>query len=329
MNCCHPVRSLCFLSLAAIAAGASRLKQSMDKRAADRDRITGELQVAEVKIAETRLSLKELEQQRTYSENRKRELDGELLQRTAELERESRQLGAQVRAAYTSGQQERMQLLLNQHDPATLGRQMAYYRYFSEFRSRNIATVHGHIRELGELRRRVTAEESRIAGLARARAAELHTLNASQQERRDLLVALKARIAQEGSEIDRLAAQEQDLARLITELTTILSDYPITAEERAARAGNSRHLPRQGDFRRLAGGHGTAGHCRSWRGVYDTLRLQRNHAENRGRLGRAGRRHRNRGRQRRTNPRWPVLRDSPRNTAVKPCLVGQQETHRQ
>jgi septal ring factor EnvC (AmiA/AmiB activator) len=136
-----------------------------------------------------------------------------------------------VRAAYTSGHQERMKLLLNQHDPATLGRQMAYYRYFSEFRGRNIAAVNGHIRELGDLRRQVATEENRLAGLARARSAELLTLNATQQERQELLVALKARIAKEGSEIDRLAAQEQDLARLITELTSILSDYPITAEE--------------------------------------------------------------------------------------------------
>jgi len=209
----------------------SRLKQSMDRRATERDRITGELQAAEVKIAETRLSLKELERQRTFSEKKKLQLDGELQQRAVELERESRQLGAQVRAAYTSGHQERMKLLLNQHDPATLGRQMAYYRYFSEFRGHNIAAVNGHIRELGNLRRQVTTEENRLAGLVRARSAELHTLNAAQQERQELLVALKARIAKEGSEIDRLAAQEQDLARLITELTSILSDYPITAEE--------------------------------------------------------------------------------------------------
>ena len=33
------------------------------------------------------------------------------------------------------------------------------------------------------------------------------------------------------TEIERLAAEEEDLARLIAELTSILSDYPITAEE--------------------------------------------------------------------------------------------------
>lgn len=209
----------------------SRLKQSMDKRAEDRDRITGELQGAEVKIAETRLSLKEIGRQHAYSESKKLELDGLLVVRTAELEQETAELSSQVRAAYTSGQQERLKLLLNQHDPATLGRLMAYYRYLSAYRGQNIEAVNGHIRELGDLRGQVEVEERRLAGLKRARAAELNTLTVAQAERRDLLLALQAKIAEEGSEIDRLAAEEQDLARLIAELSSILSDYPITSEE--------------------------------------------------------------------------------------------------
>jgi len=209
----------------------SRLKQSMDRRATDRDRITGELQAAEVRISETRIHLKELERERDFSQKRKAELGAQLEVREAELAEESRQLETQVRAAYTSGQQERMKLLLNQHDPATLGRLMTYYRYLSEFRGENIESVNGHIRELSDLRAKAAAEENRLAGLARAQTAELAELSAAQDHRQGLLASLKARIKEEGSEIDRLAAQEQDLARLITELTSILSDYPITSEE--------------------------------------------------------------------------------------------------
>jgi septal ring factor EnvC (AmiA/AmiB activator) len=42
---------------------------------------------------------------------------------------------------------------------------------------------------------------------------------------------LRRKIADEGKEVDRLAAQENDLTRLIAELSSILSDYPITSEE--------------------------------------------------------------------------------------------------
>jgi len=220
MRCLLSKHLICIAGLAAFASGAlgqdtgltqikereleevraqiSRLKRSMDKRALDRDRITGELQAAEVKISETRLHLKELERQRDFSQKKKVELDARIEVKGAELKAE------------------------------TL---MTYYRYLSEFRGDNIEAVNGHIRELSDLSEQMVAEEKRLAGLARAYTAELNEVSTAQEKRQGLLSALQSKINEEGSEIERLAAQERDLARLITELTSILSDYPITSEE--------------------------------------------------------------------------------------------------
>lgn len=209
----------------------SALKASMDRQAAERDQITADLQKAEVAIAEKRATVKDLERQRDYSRRKKADIEARLAAREAELRGESEQLAVQVRAAYTSGRQERLKLLLNQNDPATLGRVMTYYRYLSDYRGDNIATVNGYIADLSALRADVAAEEARLAGLAESRQAELARLDAAQQERQALLASLRARIQQEGSEVERLAAEEKDLARLIAELTSILSDYPITSEE--------------------------------------------------------------------------------------------------
>ncbi len=209
----------------------SDLKKSMDKRAADRDRVTVDLQKAEVQISEKRVRLKEIERQKQFSERRKAELEDKLKVRESELEAESTQLAAQVRAAYTSGSQERIKLLLNQQDPATTGRMMVYYQFLSDYRGDNIDRVKVIIDELAVLHEQASEEESRLTGLARARYAELVDLNTEQEKRQVLLVALKSKIEQEGNEIERLAAEEKDLARLIAELTSILSDYPIRSEE--------------------------------------------------------------------------------------------------
>ncbi len=209
----------------------SALKQSMDEAATARDRLTGELQEAEVAIAEKRIRLKELERQRDYSARRKAQLEEQLAAREAELDDESRELAEQVRTAYMSGGQERVKLLLNQRDPATLGRLMAYYGYLNDYRAGNIESVTAAIRELAALRSEAAAEEARIADIARARYAELTELNTAQEKRQALLASLRDRIADEGREVERLAAQEKDLTRLIAELTSILSDYPISSEE--------------------------------------------------------------------------------------------------
>lgn len=209
----------------------SDLKKSMDKRALERDRVSGELQLAEMEISEKRVHLKDLQREREYSERRKAELELRLQGKEAELAEETEMLATQVHSAYTSGRQERIKLLLNQRDPATLGRLLAYYRYFSELRGQNIDAVSTNIDELAQLRVEATAEEKRLAVLAERRYAELSELGRKQDERQALLATLREKIAAEGSEIERLAAEEEDLARLIVELTSILSDYPITSEK--------------------------------------------------------------------------------------------------
>lgn len=217
--------------LAEVRGQINALKQSLDDSAAARDRVSAELQSAEVAIAEQRRRLKEVERQRDASARRKQELDASLAAREAELDDEAAELATQVRTAYMSGNQERIKLLLNQRDPATLGRLMAYYGYLNEYRADHIEAVTAHIQELAQLRGEVAAEAARIAELARVRYAELSLLNAAQEQRQQLLAALREKITDEGREVERLAAQEKDLSRLITELTSILSDYPITSEE--------------------------------------------------------------------------------------------------
>ena len=237
----------------------SELKQSMDAAAEERDRLTSELQELDIAISEQRMRIADIERDQKYTANKKQKLDQELADREEHLDKESEALAAQVRTAYMSGSQEKIKLLLNQRDPATLGRLMAYYRYLNDYRAENIEAVVEQIRKLDELRAQIAAEEARLATLGRARYDELGRLHNSQENRKTLLASLRKRIANEGEEVDRLAAQEKDLTRLIAELTSILSDYPITSEQPFSEhkgkltwpvAGTLRHdfgQPRVGD----------------------------------------------------------------------------------
>lgn len=209
----------------------SELKKQMDRRVAERDRIAGELEAAEVRISETRIHLAELERQERYAGEKLAQLAARIAHAEALLADESAALAAQVRAAWMGGSQERIRLLLNQQDPATLGRLLVYYRYLSDYRSGNIRAVMSQLETLARLHAEAAAERDRLAALASAREAELAELAAAQARRTDLLATLKARLAEDGAEIARLAAQEADLSRLITELTAILSDYPITSDQ--------------------------------------------------------------------------------------------------
>ncbi len=244
----------------------SDLKKSMDAAAEERDRLVGELQQIEIAISEQRMRLREIEDDQEYTAAKKAKLDAELTEREQNLDEESEALAAQVRTAYMSGNQEKIKLLLNQRDPATLGRLMAYYRYLNDYRAENIEAVIEQIRKLDELRGQIAAEAARLERLAAVRYDELGRLNASQESRQELLATLRRKIDEEGQEVDRLAAQEKDLQRLITELTSILSDYPISSEQPFSELRGKLTWPVAGtlvhDF-----GQPRAGSAVKWNGV--------------------------------------------------------------
>ena len=244
----------------------SELKKSMDAAAEDRDRLTGELQELDIAISEQRMRIAEIEREQKYTANKKLELDQELNEREQHLDEESGALAAQVRTAYMSGSQEKIKLLLNQRDPATLGRLMAYYRYLNDYRAENIESVVAQIQALEALRAQIAAEEARLTTLARSRYDELGRLNTSQESRKELLASLRRKIANEGEEVNRLAAQENDLTRLIAELTSILSDYPISSERPFSEHKGRLTWPVAGTLRHDFGQPRVGGNIK-WNGV--------------------------------------------------------------
>src|ERR1700721_1502706 len=97
------------------------------------------------------------------------------------LQAELASLASQARAAYMIGRQEELKLLLNQSNPASLGRTLTYYGYFAAQRSQKIksiqddetrlqqlvAQIEQQSQELHKLQDDATQE---IAGLQHARA---------------------------------------------------------------------------------------------------------------------------------------------------------------
>jgi len=252
--------------LEAVRERISELKESMDRRAEERSAVTAELETAEVQIATKRSKLRAIERERETSEVRKAELEARIAAQEQALAEEREQLADQARAAYMSGGQERVRLLLNQQDPAALGRQLKYYEYLADYRAGNIESVSAILTTLGELHGSVERETSRLAELAETQASEMQTLSAAQSRRQELLASLDARLTSEGAEVERLAAEERDLARLIAELSSILSDYPITSEDPFAELKGKLTWPVAGEVTRSYGDTRASGQLK-WNGV--------------------------------------------------------------
>src|SRR5690606_20838472 len=203
-------------------------------------------------------ALKRTETEMGSLEKQVRSLEGELQKSEEELQRldqekkklqqsrleQQRLIAIQARAAYQSGRQEPLRLLLNQQQPEQFSRTLTYYDYLGKARLEQLSAFNETLRQLAnvendiasqqaQLQQQKTALDSRRAELAavrKERQATLAKLNreygagdrklkARQQEQIELTRVLKtieetlARQAREAEEARRLAAQRAQQAR--------------------------------------------------------------------------------------------------------------------
>ena len=216
--------------LARVRTEIRALTAALEKKTRQRSRLHGELEAAEATLGTARERVAGTDRELAATRERLAEVRALQQQRRGELTGERRFLAAQIRAAYVGGRSERLRLLLNQEDPAEVGRRVTYYRYLNTHRQENIAAVSAELADLAVLRKRTESVEAELEALARRRREELATEQSRAAERQALLERLTNEIAAEDGAIAELRAREQDLDRLVAELNGILEDYPISTE---------------------------------------------------------------------------------------------------
>lgn len=217
--------------LEALRERIEALQSRIQKESERRDASLKGLRRAEQRVAEAARELRALQDQREAAYARRKALIAEAEAEEEALEAEREALGGQIRTAYMSGRQERVKLLLNQQDPARLGRIMVYYRYLTATRARQIESVVTRLETLDRLARDVEAETARLASLETRQARKLNELQSARDERAAAVAAAERRLKSRGAELDTLNAEQAGLEALIEDLRKALAELPGTRRE--------------------------------------------------------------------------------------------------
>lgn len=243
-----------------------KLRGVIDGDIAQRDSVTARLRDIERLLGSVRHNLKNLRTERESTEARRQALIEQKKQRRIELEKEQRGLAGQLRTAYVNGREERIKLLLNQRDPAVIGRQSVYYSYFTESRVKRIARVEQTLDELSRIEAEVATESTRLAQLEQRRSEELSSLESASRKRREIVASLESRIAASGSRLSDLQRQERSILNLIEELERVLADFPVESQQPFSKLKGKLAWPANGpllgDF-----GRPRSGQSMKWNGV--------------------------------------------------------------
>jgi len=195
-----------------------------DAEAARLRRVETEAASAATALAQTRRSMDD-----TFRRNAKLEQEKILIRER--LDRRRADLSTQARAAYVGGRQERLRLMLNQQDPALLGRLLVYYGYLSELRADQIGKVVTELSRLATVETELAETATRLEALEDRHAAALADIEAARAERAAVVAHLDDRIRDRREEVEALRAEQQILENLVAELQRALANLPGAQRE--------------------------------------------------------------------------------------------------
>lgn len=242
------------------------LQKELERDADRRDNEAAQLREAEQQAA---AAAAELRRTRIAIADHRRRLDAlgaDKRNSESRLDSGRTDLAVQVRAAYLGGRQERLRMLLNQQDPALLGRMLVYYRYLSEFRAEQIEAVVAELSRLIAVERELVVATRELEELENKRRRKVAKVDQARETRAAALSRLDARIEDNAQEVARLQSEEQTLLRLLEELQQALEDLPGAQREPFAEQRGKLAWPVKGsllhDF-----GQPRAGGSLRWNGV--------------------------------------------------------------
>jgi septal ring factor EnvC (AmiA/AmiB activator) len=213
-----------------VTSRIEKVRKAVNADIERRDTLSVQLRDAELGVRGARQKLEELRAQRIESESRLRDLEREQARREQELGAERGALAGELRAAYVNGREEQLKLLLNQEDPASFGRMLAYYGYFGRARADRIGSIRDKLEHLALVREKVAAETARLAELEARQEQQVASLRSAQESRTRAVAAIDAQIKGRGGELKRLESQARSLEKLIAELRKALEDVPVAKQ---------------------------------------------------------------------------------------------------
>jgi septal ring factor EnvC (AmiA/AmiB activator) len=232
--------------LAAVRARIADLTGRLSDELKKRDALSAHLREAELLITAKRQRLETLRAAEVAAERRRSELRVEQGREQNALQAERAALGAQVRAAYMIGRQEQLKLLLNQSDPAGLGRTLTYYGYFAQERSAKIDIIQSQMTRLQQLVAEIDQQSAQLKTLENDASREMAALQRARADRTTALAALTTQVASGNQELANLKREEQAVESLVADLARVMQDFPVDATQSFDRMRGKLPWPVQG-----------------------------------------------------------------------------------
>jgi len=134
-------------------------------------------------------------------------------------------LAKQIRAAYGSGKEEYIKLLLNQDDPAEFGRMLGYFEYLNKARSKEITQISNTFAELATVAIDIAEHKKSLSKLAKQGRLKINQLQHQQNKRQAIAKRWQIKVNQSDQRLSLLLANEKELQTIIDTVREAIEVY--------------------------------------------------------------------------------------------------------
>jgi len=237
-----------------VESDINKVKQDMQRLSQQKDSLQILLARLEKNYGATAALLKKLhiqiEQKRQSLDNIRQDM--QVYQN--EIDKLSKELAGQIRAAYIMGQQEKLKLLLNQQDPALSSRMMVYFNYINKERLKKLADIEAAVQHLDQLDKLKQTETELLEHDLKLKKSEQAALDEARKQRNELLVQISSDFSSSKQQLSQLQESENRLKSLMASLPITEEELAVDAEQEKELSTSVENLPQiKGDFSALKG----------------------------------------------------------------------------
>ena len=254
--------------LAKLRQHMGELRKKIEEKQQKKDFASKFLKDIEVRIGERAYILKKINRHLRKQKRELKKLKQQHRKTNNKLVKQRNILSEQIRAAYMIGRQEYLKLLLNQENPAAIGRTLTYYDYFHKARSHHIDEAVVTIEKLDQLTTQVKIKAKELKESRKQQRAEKQKLEDDFIDRSIVIKEMEKDIAAKGNRLKKFIADEQLLQQLLKGIRNIMPSILTEVDNRETFSKRRGRLkwPVKGKVGRLFGKSRKAANIK-WNGV--------------------------------------------------------------
>ncbi len=173
------------------------------------------LRKSETAIGQLQADIQKTHDQLMWSRNQLAELKQQREQLLVARGQQQELITRELQTAYQMGRQSQLKILLNQEQPDTLARSMAYYEYFYEARKQHIEQYLGILARIDVLEPEIAATTEQLQDSEITLQKQRQQLVQGKQQRQADLARLNSTINTKDLRLKKMSADRQELERLL------------------------------------------------------------------------------------------------------------------